>query len=171
MKKRIVERATEAVFGRPLVSNSYRGILVEAIVSEALGARWRWVSGDWAAWDFQRADGKRLEVKQSAAIQSWHGPDSPIASPRFDCAARTGRWEGSQWYPGSGRFADIYVFAYHDETNVERADHRNPDQWTFYVVREDQIPAQKTIGITKIRELGTEATYANLYNAVESLAK
>jgi len=171
MKKRIVERAGQAIFGKPLVSNNYRGILVEAIVADALGSGWNWVSEDWAAWDFERSDGVRLEVKQSAALQSWHQSGLKKPNPRFDCAARTGRWEGSQWHPETQRFADIYIFAYHGEMNAELADHRIPDQWTFFVVSEASLPVQKTIGLTKVRELASQAHHINLQDVVEAQIK
>ena len=171
MTNRIIERASQAIFGKPLVANNYRGLLVEAIVADALGSRWNWVSEDWAAWDFERSDGVRLEVKQSAALQSWHQSGLKQPNPRFDCAARTGRWEGSRWHPETQRFADTYIFAYHGEMNAELADHRIPDQWMFFVVSEASLPVQKTIGLTKVRELASQAHHTNLRDVVEALIK
>ncbi len=168
MKDRIIERACQAIFGKPLISNNYRGLLVEAIVAEALGSEWKWVSEDWSAWDFERSDGMRLEVKQSAALQSWHRSGLKRPNPRFDCAARTGRWAGSIWIPEPQRFADIYVFAYHSEMNAELADHRVSDQWAFFVVPETSLPVQKSIGLTKVKELALQASHTNLRAVVES---
>lgn len=170
MSSRIIDRASNAIFGKPLIANNFRGLLVEAIVAEALGQQWKWVSADWAAWDFERADGTRLEVKQSAALQSWHRPDSPIASPRFDCAARTGSWDGPKWFPDRRRFADIYIFAYHSETDIEAADHRNPAQWRFFIVPEKLLPNQKTIALSRIKAVGAECQFDSLLNEVSEFA-
>ena len=52
------------------MSNLTRPIYVEGLVSLLLGNRWKYL-GDWDGWDLERDDGKRLEVKQSAARQPW----------------------------------------------------------------------------------------------------
>src|SRR5690606_20400567 len=44
----IVESASTAIFGRPLVVNIYRSVLVEAIIANAL-PDWEWCSTDYAA--------------------------------------------------------------------------------------------------------------------------
>src|ERR1700753_2114891 len=84
--------AAESAFGRPLIQNNLRAIVVEAMVDLAISTDWRWCSGDWAAWDFEHTDGTRLEVKQSAAQQTWSAPKVANA-PRFDIAHRQGRYE------------------------------------------------------------------------------
>ena len=58
----IREQAAREAFGRPLVSNIYRGLIAEIIVGEALGADWHMCSGDWRGWDFQHRDGCRLRL-------------------------------------------------------------------------------------------------------------
>ena len=50
---------------KPVVTNIYRSLIEEAIVSAGLDESW--CSADYAGWDFQQKDGTRLEVKQSAA--------------------------------------------------------------------------------------------------------
>lgn len=63
----IAAAAADAAFGSPLVTNVHHGLIAEAIVAKALGPTWRWCSSDYSAWDFERTDGVRLEVKQAAA--------------------------------------------------------------------------------------------------------
>ncbi len=113
-----------------------------------LGSDWRLVGGDWAAWDLENKNEDRLEVKQSAARQSWNAPSSGISAPRFDIKKRKGYWKnGTTWVSQVGRFADIYVFAWHPITD-DSCDHRDPSQWMFYVVPTNQLPDQKSIGLS-----------------------
>lgn len=66
----IQRKVADAAFGRPLITNVMRGQVVEAIVACALEPECRWCAADYSSWDFDRADGVRLEIKQSAARQS-----------------------------------------------------------------------------------------------------
>jgi len=136
----VVAAASAAAFGRPLVQNNLRALLVEAMIDAVLPDAWTWVAANWAGWDFKRAGGIRLEVKQTAARQSWETTKPGRCS--FDIRPRTGHWEnGNRWieHEGRKRNAEIYVFAHHPVDN-ERADHRDPAQWRFYVVPEFRLP-------------------------------
>ena len=84
----VIAKVSQAAFGSALVTNVLRGQVAEAIVALVLEPEWNWCSADYSGWDFERADGLRLEVKQSAAMQSWSTgkPSKAI----FDVAARTG---------------------------------------------------------------------------------
>src|SRR5690606_35488651 len=108
----VLAKASRAAFGAPLVSNILRGHVAEAVIALVLEPEWTWCSADFAGWDFERADGFRLEVKQSASQQSW--TSAKPSSPSFDIATRTGYWEnGATWVPRPGRQAHLYIFAYH----------------------------------------------------------
>lgn len=148
MNKRIKNRLIHALIGRPLVSNAFRGTLVEAIIAEALEPAWRWCANGWGAYDFEGPNGVGLEVKQSAARQNWHTECCKPCVPRFDIAERTGRWvDDKTWVAGIGRAAGIYVFAFHPIFSAAEADHRVPEQWEFYVVAAARLPKQKSIGL------------------------
>src|ERR1700743_516726 len=67
----VQRRAPASPFWQPTIHNKIRALFVEVIVGMAWPEVWRWCSGDWAAWDFEHDDGTRLEVKQSAAKQTW----------------------------------------------------------------------------------------------------
>jgi len=140
--------ATDVLFGQPLVTNVYRGLLVEAIIAQALQPRWTWVSRDWSPHDFENADGVRLEVKQTAATQTWAAKPGAIPKPSFDIALRKRVWCEQQmaWAQGATR-PEIYVFAYHSEIDRNIADHREPGQWLFYPVRENELPKTKRINL------------------------
>ena len=149
----IAARASAEVFGRPLVANNFRAVVVEAIVAAAVGDDWVWCSGDWAGCDFRRGDGLRLEVKQSARIQTW--TNAPLSKPIFDIAPRKGQYDGARWLAAPGRNADAYLFAHHAVEDRAVADHRDPRQWTFYVLAASRLPpVQKTIALTRIIALG-----------------
>lgn len=161
------QHAARAVFDRPLIQNSHRAMLAEALVDLALPTSWRWCSEDWSSWDFEHQDGTRLEVKHSAARQSW---SPPSASPRrsFDIAPRTGRWENGDWISDAGRAADLYVFAFHPVTN-DAADHRKADQWEFYVVPSASLPATKSVSLATVRALSNKLGHVELGARVEAL--
>jgi hypothetical protein len=166
----VVQKVTQATFGGPLVTNVLRGHLVEAIIAMALEPDWEWCSGDYASWDFQcRNTGTRLEVKQSAAKQSWVlNPYSKPSSPRFDIAARTGRWETDGVFVRErGRAAHVYIFAHHPLTD-EGADHRDPMQWRFYVVAEKDLPTAKSIGLEPVKAISNQCVHSDLQSVVNS---
>jgi hypothetical protein len=151
----IVAHASRAAFGKRRVMNVHRAILVEAIVDKALRDKgWSWCSGDYASHDFHHTDGTRLEAKQSAALQSWKtARPSPAI---FDIAPRTGYFEnGVEWVEAFGRHTDIYLFARHPVADEALADHRDPYQWDFHLLRASRIvaPRQKTMSLGSIRSL------------------
>lgn len=165
----IVQRAARAAFGAPLVTNVFRGTVVEAIVDAALAPEWVWCSQDYSSWDFEHRDGTRLEVKQSAARQSWTPSCTAIhvGKPNFDIAARQGRWEGPIWVGEPGRASHIYVFAHHPVAD-RNADHRDPLQWDFYVVGAGALPpGGKTLGLAGVKERARATPFAALRAEVE----
>jgi hypothetical protein len=108
-------------------------------------------------------------VKQSAAKQSWKAGSRGRSLPRFSIATKTGRYEGADWIPGEGRNADIFIFAWHQESG-EDCDHANPEQWKFYVVAESRLPAQKSLGLPQIEQLTAPVAFSSLREAVNSMA-
>ena len=166
----IERRVSDAVFGNKLITNVFRGHVVEAIVAEALEPDWTWCSHDYASCDFDRDDGARLEVKQSAALQSWSADPPEKMSASFDIAPRKGYWDGLNWVPEPGRRAHIYVFALH-KTVDETADHRDPEQWSFYVVRADDLPNGKTISLGPLGRLTEPCNFAELHEQVAKAAR
>ena len=74
-------------YNRPVMNNVDRGLYVEHLIADALGPDWLPSGSDWAAWDCQHRHGDRIEIKQSAARQSWDvAPVFPPDLPRFDIA-------------------------------------------------------------------------------------
>jgi len=164
----VARHVADAAFGKPLVQNNLRGMVVEAMIDLVLPSGWRWVSLDWAAWDFEHADGTRLEIKQSSAKQTW-SPPKLLSDRRFDIAPRTGRWDGADWIADPGRFAHMYTFGDHPVAD-ETADHRDPMQWDFYVVPTvDLPPSARSISIKSVRTLVPPCTIDELPERVEAV--
>lgn len=159
----------DRLFGAPLLRNSIRGELVEEMVALALEPEWTLCADDWGACDLkQRGGALRMQVKQSAARQSWHADSSPPARPRFSIAHRTGRYEGHTWIAEPGRNADLFIFGWHPITD-STADHRQPDQWLFYVVAESALPACKSLGLSTLKRLAEPCRYSRLRATVENI--
>ena len=157
------------MFDKPIIQNDLRGIYAEALVSELVGRDWQNVGSAWSGWDLEHTDGTRLEVKNSAARQSWSTPESKTLLARFKIGAPKGHWEnGSNWVNSIGRLADAYIFAWHgDETDT--ADHRDAGQWEFFVVRSDRLPEQSYIGLNPLRRIASSVGASALRSRVEAL--
>lgn len=65
-----------------------------------------------------------------------------------------------------GRAASVYVFAHHPVIGPE-ADHRDPPQWRFWVVRSADLPAGKRIGLAAVTRLADECGWDALAARVE----
>lgn len=163
-------RLMSALFDAPLVNNAFRGTLVEAMLAQVLEPEWQWCSADWASHDFESAAGMKLEVKQSAALQSWHEPGVSPNRGRFDIKARTGRYEGLRWIDEPGRAAQIYIFGWHGVADPKLADHRDPSQWQFHAVRAIDVPDQKTIALSRIVALAEPCSIGGIAKEVMALA-
>jgi len=165
----IVRRTALAVFSKPLLTNIHRAVVAEAIVAAALEPEWEWCSADYASYDFRRGD-LRLEVKQSASLQSWNAATLKPSRCSFDIAERTGEWEdGVTWKPGAGRNADIYVFCHHPVVAPD-ADHRSPAQWRFFVLPEANLPKQKSLAPSIVERAATSVEWLNRKSAVNCAA-
>ncbi len=145
------------LYDRKVMNNVFRAQYIECLVVEVLGKDWKltWERGhDWAPWDIESLSGDyRIEIKHSAARQTWHDSNSKPAKPNFDIRFRKGYWtKESKWVEETGRHASIYVFAWHGEMDEGKADHREPAQWEFYVVPTEELPDQKSIGLRALQE-------------------
>jgi hypothetical protein len=133
------ERLSHRLFGGPILENRFRGLFVEEFVGMALEPDWSYAGNDWAGYDFVSCCQKwKLEVKQSAAKQSWAGKPS---QGRFSVREAIGLWSGSVWeeFEEPRRIADIYVFGWHGFSSSD-ADHTNPEQWDFFVLQQANLP-------------------------------
>lgn len=168
-------------YDRPLMRRGYRSDYVAGMVVHALGAEWRWCSLDWTGkpWDLERNDGARVIVKQAAALQPEDSEEetpqarTPVfaIAPLRERSANGSKGGDPEGYP-PGRPADVYVFAWHPETDLDRADQRCPDQWQFFVIPEFRLteshPTQKTIRLPPLSKMAEVVYYAGLSAAVDT---
>lgn len=164
----IVDRASAELFRRKILTNIHRAVVVEAIVAAALEPEWRWCSADYASCDFRKGS-IRLEIKQSASLQSWNAASLKPSKCSFDIAERAGEWEdGVTWKPAQGRNAEIYLLCHHPLVSSE-ADHRDAAQWRFFAVPEPLLPRQKTISLNAVERLAKPVGWYALKQAVEAI--
>ena len=162
----------DRLFGKNVVQNNLRSEVVEEVLTYVLDNRWHHSAGDWNSWDFEHINGCKLEVKQSAARQTWGIKQG--AKPSFDIAFRKGFWKGDVWYEHkhSKRNSDIYVFAWHSVID-DVCNHFDAWQWIFFVILEKDLPRQKTIRLSKIEKLtegvGVDEVAARIEYAKTSL--
>lgn len=153
------------MFDVPVMQNNLRGLWVELMVLELLGSGWRHAGNDWAAWDLERIDGLRVEIKQSARRQSW---GTSIRSPRFSIATAKGYYPDGKSYVANAsgkRLANLYVFAWHDG-----ADQRTTSDWQFFVIDANRLPeSQKSIGLTALQSLTKPIKAAEVLSEVTRL--
>jgi len=163
----VAARLAARLFDKPIIENQYRSAFVEAMLEPWLASdNWRYTGAAWCGWDFERSDGVRLEVKQSAARQAWSEAQNKLTKGAFDIAERIGYFSdnGSKWNPGIGRHAHVYVFAWNPGD-----DHRQSDIWDFFVIPTTFLPKQKTISLQKVVALSLTVGQKNPVK-VESLA-
>jgi hypothetical protein len=169
----IVQRLASDLFDQPVMSNLTRPLYVERLVTHLLGPRWCFVGGEWGGWDVERGD-DRIEVKQSAARQTWSERPGRIGKPTppiFDIKERSGYYAdgGTRWVGTRGRPAELYVFAWHPGyAPKESVDHRDPALWQFYILPASALPPTKSITLSKIEKLGAcKADHATIAPSVE----
>ena len=139
-----------------------------------LERHWR-LTWPWAPWDLEHGETRaRIEIKQSAARQPWHRPGHTAPPPTR--ASFSINKPSNVYYLADGakrdtplqRHADLYVFAWHPEKDLDIADHRRPNQWTFFVVEESKLPKQKAPE-QKAISIGVEALAGAQYGGYDAL--
>ena len=158
----VIASAAAAIFGNPLVTNVYRSVIVEAMIPAAL-KDWAWCSADYAEHDFINPDGVRLEVKQSAMKQTW--ATKGVSRPSWDIAPRKQVWREDRWVDAPRRNVELYVLALHTLMD-ESADHREPSQWSFFVIPAHRLPGLKRLSLSAARLLVEPVAIDELPRAV-----
>ncbi len=156
------------LFDNDLIQNNLRGLYVETMVAELLGEGWKLAGYDWAAWDIVHDDGTRLEVKQSAAKQTWASPANSKGSASFSIKKPKQMLHGAEVTNVTERLANIYVFGWHGVT-TEDANQRDADQWSFFVLPTSALPDQGSIGLNPLRKLAMPVSADALRASVEQI--
>ena len=160
-----------------LLSNTLRGALAEYIVATALDIDTKGSRTGFFEYDLLYGD-IRIEVKSSAYLQTWERDGFSRISfniyqshPASAMNVMDYESEPSSAPPG----ADIYVFCLFNEKDRDTANPMLLEQWTFYVVRTDDINrilgSQKTASLSTLESLPhIECTYEDIRSAVDSLS-
>ena len=167
----VMRRVVDHVYNRPLINNVERADYVECLVElimQSADPRWR-LTESWDPWDVEHPNGARIEVKQSSALQSWSRSSPANTNPRFDISISEWCWvrcDQGEYHsvPTEGRrLADVYVFAWHEGSDRELADHRNASQWEFFVLPESELPpSQRSISLNPLRRRARPCSYRSL---------
>ena len=112
---------------------------------------------------------KRIEVKSTARWQSWKILDEegkPRSTPKKPATPDTKiRFQGLRTDDGMYN-ADIYVFCFQNEADLERWNAFDLAQWEFYVLHRAELSrlGTKTIGLKRLRRLSPKLTARELQN-------
>ena len=139
-----------------LSENTTRGGFGEFLVARALGVH-REQRAEWENYDVVTDDGTKIEVKTTGYTQTWHQNKDKNSSISWDIAPKQDSYE---IVPGKKRWADVYVFCLHTETDPSRYDSLDLSKWDFYVlhrkVLDREIPDQESISLNPLKKLGAE---------------
>ena len=129
-------------------------MFAEFLVAAALGVLNEPRIG-WDAVDL-RYEGKKIEVKSSAYVQSWE--QRRLSRPDFDIKERLS-WDAATntYEVDPGRAADCYVFCLYTETDRSRANVLDIGKWQFYVLSAERINQelgrQQRVALSRIQSM------------------
>lgn len=137
-KRRIRGRLINDLYDQPLMQNNLRGVWVEYLVADALGANCRIVSHDWNAWDLEFGNSRctypdriRLQVKNTARTQPWHKRTGQLTECQWSLKLRRRPSYFEQYNPGVPRedygfLCDAFLLCHHPIEDWSIADHQDP---------------------------------------------
>ncbi|MGC9445369.1 MAG: hypothetical protein ACP5E9_10670, partial [Candidatus Methanospirareceae archaeon] len=153
-----------------ILNNRNRSVFAEFLVGAALEI----ITTPRIEWDAIDLlyHGKKIEVKCSGYIQSWH--QTNISQIIFNIAKKR------SWHADTNtiddeatRAADCYVFCIFSETYPNKTNVLNLEKWQFHVVSTAQIERelgdQKTIGIKRLQVMCDSVSYKDLRECIDSV--
>ncbi|WP_430509870.1 hypothetical protein [Gottfriedia solisilvae] len=155
-----------------VLTNSLRGIFAEFLVGSAIGAV-NQPRIEWDSYDLTLGD-KKIEIKSSAFVQSWHTEESKPSAISFDIGLKKEYDYSTNKYSDElKRSADLYVFCLLNKKNHGKVNPLDTNQWKFYVVATKDLnqhfPNQKKVGLNPLRKIAQSISYNELKNAVNEL--
>ena len=153
--------------------NNARGILVEYLVAQAVGATDP-MRVEWDACDVRTPDGTRIEVKSSAYLQSW--AQKTPSKPRFGLSGAAAAWDpatGESVDHVDGR-VDVWVFALHSCKDHATYNPLDVSQWQFWVAPDHAVAAsgQRSGGLAFVQRIAGESMgWADLRAAIAKAAE
>lgn len=145
-----------------LLQNITRGCLAEYIVAWAFECE-ETPRNPWDAFDLKTRAGNKVEVKSTAYVQSW-GSKKP--QPKF-IIKPTKTWSDAEGSSKKADFnADIYVLCYLKETDKEKVNPMNLDQWRFWVFSKEQLITllnnKRAISVQSLQKQDSGITFEEL---------
>jgi hypothetical protein len=152
-----------------IVENVQRGLFAEFLVAAALGVTHVQRVG-WAGYDLDY-DGKKIEVKSSAYLQSWL--QRALTRPVFSIGAHQQWIERTGAFEDPRRVADCYVFClYHDKDGPD-AEILNVARWTFYALGItaliEHCQTAKTLSLERLEAIATPVSLDDLKRRVDKV--
>lgn len=143
-----------------LFENRTRGVLAEFIVAKALNISLT-TRIEWDDFDLITKNGKRIEVKSAAYVQSWK--QTKYSTIQFSIGVNN-RNNGQ-------RLSDYYIFCLFKTQEDVNIDPMNLSQWVFYVLETEEIDKQlgnqKTITLRSLLKLNpTICDYQSIKNHI-----
>jgi hypothetical protein len=141
-----LSRLTREFFECRVMDNALRGYWCEAMVAEALGPECRITSANWAPRDLEIGPESgvfpqriRLQVKNSACRQTWHGTASQPSDTLFSLTWRNrpAYWTRDFLHrpcKASGFLCDAFVLCHHPGFDEPGLDQGDTSQWQVYLV-------------------------------------
>jgi hypothetical protein len=154
------------------LDNSLRGIVAEYLVHKAVGGIGN-SRVNWDACDIEMSDGTKIEVKTSGYLQTWS--QTKPSTLAFDISKKD-PWLASEnrFLGRKCRYADVWVFAIHTETDRDKAEPLDPTQWQFLVTTSKWLDAefkdQKSVRYSILCSKGLDLVrYSDLYKTIKQM--
>lgn len=140
--------------------------IAEFLVAKALGQTEPYNKSSWTLFDILYRD-KRIEVKQTAYYHPFNEPGKLSHVRRF------GIQQVKEDDGECRRQNDIYIFCLLNGENEESAWPLEISHWEFYIVPTVSINEafgdQKTVSLSRIREIANPVVYTELKNTVDEM--
>ena len=155
-----------------LKANNVRGVFSEWLVAQILGLTLSEPRDSWAENDLELPNGKTIEIKSSAYLQTWEQENKSkisfggLKAQVYDYKTRD--------YNGISAYnPDIYIFCVQVETNPDIWNALDVTQWRFYVLSNAQMVQHntKSISLSVVQKLTQELTVNELKDNVNHLSQ
>ena len=116
------------------------------MVAAALGDVCKVVGRGWHPWDLQLGDDEnefpkriRIQVKNTARLQSWYPLTGKPSNCQWTLPIKKRPTYFDEYHTNTpcedyGHLCDLYVLCHHPVEDIKIADHRDVNQWDFYLV-------------------------------------
>lgn len=149
--------------------SALRGAIAEFIVAKALDLPCE-VRQSWDAYDLKYND-YRIEVKSSAYLQD--NNFDRFSRISFSIAKHS-HWNEDEKWNNKERYSDVYIFCLFSETDRDKANPMQIEQWQFYVlptaILDEQCGDKQTLSLSALLSLSPiQCTYSDLQSVMDAM--